>query len=324
MQEHLKINFLVLGFHIIFYGKNQSFVQKLNIQRKIKMADENKISEVRHYVLTYSFDSNPNTGAVNRNALGSEFSVDLETPLIVPKEAENINVKVKNANVWFVTPNITLGINSKFSLTYNAINYTIDVPTGLYDVDTLSARIQTQLNIASAGVTPVDIIQLLPDIALNSVVIQINYYNVDIDFRDNTVPNNIRGILGFGSVLINGPVAGVLPTYFEGAETARFNNTDYYLIKSSSLVTRGLSINSTYDGILARIDINVSVNSKIVYDPRQVPEIPAPELRGIDLSTLSFQLTNQLNELVDTRGENYNITFEIHYDLPVQNIIERA
>ena len=283
-------------------------------------------SGMTHSVITFLADSDPANGASNINSTGSEFTIDLETPLIIPKNAKNCNIVTKRAIVWFVTPNITLGKNSKFRLTYDGNTYTIDIPTGLYDVDTLSSKIQAELNLASNGVVPVDIIQLLPDIAENKVLIQFNYYNTLVDFRDDQVPNNVRGVLGFNSKLITGytdpPGTDPIPFYEEGDTVARFNATDYYLIKCTNLVTRGLCRNDRYFGILAEVDVDVSVNSKIVYDPRQIPIIPAPELRGVDLSSLTFQLVNQNNQLVDTRGEYWRILFEIHYDVEENTLTE--
>jgi len=270
-----------------------------------------------HRLLTFLVDSNPANGASNVSSLGSKFTVNLQSALVIPKNAFNCNVVVKNAIIWFVNPNITKGINSKFKITYNGTTYIFDIPTGLYDVDSLNNKILTELSIASGGSVPNDLIQLLPDIAENKVIIQFNYYNTDIDF---TISGGLRDLLGFDSKLIvgytNPPGSDPLPFYEQADNVAKFNNTDYYLIKCSNLLTRGLERNSQYLGIMARVDVDVPVNSKINYDPRQVPIIPAPELAGIDLSSLTFELTNQDDELVNTRGERWSMVFEIHYDLP--------
>jgi len=277
----------------------------------------NFVSTNKHNILTFLVDSDPANGASNVNSLGSQFTVNLQSPLVIPKDAYNCSVMVKNAIIWFVTPNITEGVNSKFKLTYNAVDYIIDIPTGLYDFDSLNAKILTELSLASGGLVPNDVIQILADLAENKIVIQFNYFNTNIDF---TIANSLRELLGFDSRVVIGyadpPGTDPIPFYEEADQVAKFNNTDYYLIKCSNLLTRGLERNSQYLGIMARIDVDVPVNSKINYDPRQVPIIPAPELKGIDLSTLTFQLTNQNDELVNTRGEKWSVIFEIHYDLP--------
>lgn len=283
----------------------------------------------KRYILTYLFDSNPATGAVNINSLGSEFSVDFDATLIIPEAAKNINIVVKNAVVWFVTPNITI-LNNKLRIRYGLTTYDIDIPVGLYDIDTLSTKINTTLNINSNGLVPIDLIELLPDFAENKIVIQFNYYDTDIDF---TIDNSLGQILGFSSQILVGnkgpvgsgtPPEGPVPYYFQGDEFAKFNTTDYYLIKCSKLISRGLQFNGEYLGVLCRIDIRGNINTKLEYDPNQAPVIPAPGLRGTRLSSLTFQLVNQNNELVDTRGEYWSLVFEIHYDMPANAITESA
>lgn len=267
--------------------------------------------------ITFLFDSNPNSGAVNRSALGSTFTIDFDTPLIIPKNASNINVKIINATVWFVTPNVTTD-NNIFVIFYNGVRYAIAIPTGLYNTTTLSNKIATQLHLINPNL-PRDLIELQEDTAESKVIIKFNYYNIIIDF---TVPNSINEILGFNAEVITGytdALDGPLPFYLIGDNVAQFNQTSYYLIKCSSLLNRGLYINGKYRGVLAKIDVDVDVNSKIIYDPNQTALIPAEEIKGIDLSSLTFQLTDQNDELVDTRGEDFSITFEIQYDLPPQN-----
>jgi len=271
---------------------------------------------MEHKLITFLADSNPNNGAVNINNIGSQFAINLQTPLSIPKNAKNCNIIVKNAIVWFVTPNIT-SLNNKFKINYESVDYTISLPIGLYNVNTLSNKILSELTAISGGVVPDDIIQLLEDDAENKVVIQFNYYNTIIDF---TISNSFREILGFNSRIITGytdpPATDPIPFYEEADNVAEFNQTDYYLIKCPNLLTRGLERNGQYAGIMCKIDVDVDINRKITYDPSQIAIIPAPELPGIDLSNLTFQLTNQKDELVDTRGEHWNLTFEIHYDVP--------
>lgn len=268
--------------------------------------------------LTFLVDSNPSTGATNINALGSEFTVNMQPALHVPAYATNISVIVKNAIVWFVTPNVVKDVNDRINITYNGIMYPLQIPVGLYDVDTLSNKINSIIHFQSNNVVPIDLIKLLPDIAENKVVIQFNYYNTEIDF---TVQNSIRQVLGFSpQVLVGytGPGDGPIPFYFEGDLTARFNTTDYYLIRCSSLLSTGIQFNNDFSGIMCRIDVRGNINSKIDYDPNQVPIIPAPRLRNCSLSELTFQLVNQNGELVDTRGEYWSVLFELHFDVPLE------
>lgn len=280
------------------------------------------MSRYRDYNLTFLFDSNIANGDVTVSNNGASFNVDFDTPLLIPKNAENINIQVKAATVWFNTPNIIENSNNQFLFQYDGAAWLeINLPTGLYDTKSLSVKIQQQIqsaaeNAAPPQTIPTDVIELLEDSAESKVVIRSNYLNVNIDFRDENVQNNIRELLGFDSRLIIGNT--VAPeVYFELADNpARFNTTDYYLITCSKLLNRGLNINGKYFGVMVKIDINADINTKITYDPNQIPFIPADELAGIDLSSIAFDLVDQNRELVDTRGETYTILFEIHYRVP--------
>ena len=57
--------------------------------------------------------SGPSTGASNRSADGSYFEVQLQDGLKIPKDALNINVRVEEATIWWVVPNIITGENDK-------------------------------------------------------------------------------------------------------------------------------------------------------------------------------------------------------------------
>jgi len=62
--------------------------------------------------------SDPNAGAINRDALGSYFEVPLtDGGLEIPKNAQNVSVSVEEATIWWVVPNIITGVNDKLYIT---------------------------------------------------------------------------------------------------------------------------------------------------------------------------------------------------------------
>ena len=62
--------------------------------------------------------SDPNAGAINRDALGSYFEVPLtDGGLEIPKNAQNVSVSVEEATIWWVVPNIITGVNDKMYIT---------------------------------------------------------------------------------------------------------------------------------------------------------------------------------------------------------------
>jgi len=61
--------------------------------------------------------SDPNGGAINRDALGSYFEVQLEGGLKIPKDAINVEVSVEESAIWWVVPNIITNVNDKMKIT---------------------------------------------------------------------------------------------------------------------------------------------------------------------------------------------------------------
>lgn len=294
-------------------------LSKLPVQGRT-ISSGKKIIMLHKHILTFLFDSDPSTGAVNINDTGSAFTINFEENIKIPRDATNIEFVVKKASVWFVTPNVTEKINNQIRFYYedpNKLNpYDIAVPTGLYSVETLSNRIQTELS--RLGL-PNDLIELVIDSAENKIAIRFNYYNTIIDFNVDYSLNELLGfdkreIIGYVGDVTDPPTpnTGPLPFFELGDRSAKFNTIDFYLIQSS-LLTNGLYINGNYRGIIAKVDIDVPVNHKIIYDPNQTPHLPANELAGIDISSIEFKILNQKFEEVDMRGEYWNFIFEIHY-----------
>lgn len=258
-----------------------------------------------HYI-TSDFVSDPNNGAFNISALGSEFSINQTPPLIIPSNARNVYLSVLSATCWNSVPNVEVGVNDQFKITYSATDYTVTIPTGLYSVDSLSAKISTLL--FNLGL-PEDLIILLPDNSEQKVVIDFNYATTQIDF---TIANSLRGLLGFDSRLV--PALPTTAAVYETADSiAQFNNIEFFYIKCLNLLTKGLRSNDNYSGIMAKIPIDVSAGSQIVYRPYFPAKIDANNLIGSSLNSLTFQLTDNRNRLVNTFGEKFSISIQIEY-----------
>jgi hypothetical protein len=67
--------------------------------------------------ISFVVSSDPDAGAVNRSADGSYFEVQLDDGLQIPKDALNVNVRVEEASIWWVVPNIITGQNDKMYIT---------------------------------------------------------------------------------------------------------------------------------------------------------------------------------------------------------------
>jgi hypothetical protein len=262
----------------------------------------------RKFFISRDFNSDPQAGAQNISDLGSSFDVFLNPPLHIPHKAKNIYLIVDSATIWYNTPNINEGANNNFRIIYDSTTYDIVLPTGLYTVDSLSNKIRFALS--NQGL-PEDLIVLFGDISEDKAVIEFNYPDTQIDF---TINNSIRDILGFDSRFV--PLAPTVnvPLFETGDTVAKFNNIEFYYIKSS-LLSRGLATNSDYSGILAKILIDVDVGSQIKHKPFKNFYISASELTGANLTRINFQLTDDKNQLINTREQPFSITFQIQYEV---------
>jgi hypothetical protein len=102
--------------------------------------------------------------------------------------------------------------------------------------------------------------------------------------------------------------------YERSDQVASFNPVEFFLLHSS-LVSTGLRINNVYNNTIAQVLIDVPPGSQIVSAPFNIPEIPAPELAGSDRKNIRFWLTDNNNNLVNTRSEFFSLRLIIHYSL---------
>lgn len=264
---------------------------------------------------------NPNVLVRNQ---GASFDITLDRPIIIPQNAKDIYLEVKNATIWWSVPNIEEGVNNILTLLFDRgggdglETFRLEIPTGLYDVTNLSNKIGQLLNDlnvdqALAPQIPLDLIKLLSDTSENKIVIEFNYVDTRIDF---TVAKSINFILGFEERFVpEGGLTAIVPDFETGDVIAAFNTVDYFLISCPSLANYGLNFNSVYNSIIARVLIDVPPNSQINYDPRQTYLINVDSIAGNILHALTFNLLDDKGNLVNTRGEEWSVLFTIRYKL---------
>lgn len=264
------------------------------------------------YKLPFIFNSSIQAGAVNKNSLGSSFQVELEQPLVVPREAKNCYITVQNSTAWWNMFNVVQGINDRIDVEYfngtTTVNHTLTIEPGLYDLDHLSEELGRELYAHSM---PYDLFTLVPDQSTQKTVIQFNYSGVQLDL---SITRNFAELLGFEErdVPFAGQTAGV--QYEKSDNVAHFNSIDYLLLHSD-IVSRGIRINEKYQNVISQILINVPPGSQIIDSPFNPPEIPAPELIGEKRMTIRFWITDQNNQLVDTQGEDFSCRLIVHYSM---------
>ena len=264
-------------------------------------------------VTSYAFSSDPAAGAKNLHNKGSSFSVALNKAISIPVGAMNCSVDVIQANIWFVTPNISADLgNNKFyfnSAVTNPGAYLITIPDGLYSLDDLNATLSREF--ANLGFAA-NIILLSPDGPTSKSIITYTIAGLDVNF---TQANTIRTILGF-----NSRVSPVTPPSIAGeSETsdnpAAFNQINSFYIRSSLIAADGLPINNIAAGIIAAVPITAVPGDQIVYQPQSPIDIDATSIIGRPIQSISFDLVDDQFRPVNTVGEFWSIILHIHYSI---------
>jgi len=258
-------------------------------------------------------NSDPATGASNVSSDGSQFTIQLQDGIKIPKDAKNVHVSLQESTVWWTIPNILTGINDTLYITAPRASdsaltvYEIVIPQGLYDLTALNDSIQRELENDGAKTSPDPVINLLSDDATQKVEIRYNYVGVEIDF---TQTDTFRDILGYDSQVL-GPNA-TAPLIYLADNVAAFNTINSFLIHSD-LVSRGIRINNNYNQTLGQVLIDKPPGSQIVSTPFNPPKVSADELSGAIKSTIRFWLTDQSNGVVNTNGEFWTARLVISY-----------
>ena len=86
------------------------------------------------------FSSYVSAGSKKIGYLGNRFTVQLDTPLTVPRDSLYASLEVVSAKVWNSSPNISPEIgNNHIYFSYGGNNYDIENPEGLYGIEELNA-----------------------------------------------------------------------------------------------------------------------------------------------------------------------------------------
>ena len=236
---------------------------------------------------TLYISSNPAVGAENVSADGSRFEVNLNTPLIIPSNAEAIVLGVSQASIWNVSPNVARQFGNNLfrytTTTAPAGQFDIVVPDGLWSVSGLGAYLSTQfVNNGHAA----NLYVLSGQESTQQAVITV--LTADDSVQIASSPSPLGVLLGFTTDIGPTPV----PKYNAFSElSASFNRNNSYTIQSN--ICDGLIVNRATSGVIASIPIDKPPGTQIHYDPHQLTWIPCDELRGIARSRLTFQLSNQ-------------------------------
>lgn len=260
--------------------------------------------------------SDPAQGASNVSTDGSQFTVQLEEAIDIPRDAMNVTVSVEESTIWWVIPNIITGQNDKLYITAPDTSdvttvYVITIPQGLYDLSGLNQAILRELENAGAKTSPEPVINLSADENTQKVEIRFEYAVVEIDF---TQSDTFRDILGFNSQVL-GPYIGA-PVTVLANNVAAFNTVNSFLIHSD-IINSGLRFNNTYNQTLSQVLIDVTPGSQIVSKPFNPAKVNGSELAGAKRTNLTLWLTDEKNRAVNTNGEVWTARIVIRYLKPI-------
>lgn len=269
-------------------------------------------------VESYAFSSDPAAGAKNIQNNGSSFSVSLVRPITIPSGSVSCTVDVVQANIRFVTPNISaaLGNNNFYfsSAVTNPGSYHIVIPDGLYSLDDLNTTLQREF--ANLGFAQ-NIIVLTGDGPTSRSILSYTIAGLDVDF---TQPSTVRSVLGFNARQSppTPPSAAGESDYSDN--TASFNQTDSFYIRSSLIGGDGLPINNTGVGIIAVVPITVEPGALIVYEPKIPVDIDAASIIGRPVQSISFDLMDDQLRPVNTLGEVWSLILHIRYNVLMSTV----
>jgi len=259
------------------------------------------ITDESHQGITKQFSIIFSSAIANYNSPNMDkFSVTLNNPISVPKEANSCDIALYSANIWNSSPNILTGVNDVFSYINNGVPASVILPEGLYSLSDYNQTIAQLVgpNIFTfTGNTATQKVQ---------VVIAENY---QIDF---TQPFSQKDILGFNATLVP-PVNTPLIVTAIAPNIANFNNVNAFLVTMDTL-NDGLPVNAISASILAQVPIIAPPNSLIYYEPASPIFIQTDHIIGKQISQINFGITNELLLPIKVR-EDWAVAVTIRYSV---------
>jgi hypothetical protein len=254
----------------------------------------------------FTSSQNQNNQAKSVSADGSTFSVQLDTPISIPRGAVATTMEMTQASIWNNSFNISSEINNnKFVFYQGDVWITITIPNGQYSLSALNDLLAQQF--LAEGLAE-DFIQIGSNEATQQSIVIFTTSNAQVDF---TATGNCRDVLGFDARIIQSTAAGDLAL---SDNVARFNRVNSFLIRTN-LIGNGIPINSKTNGIIASIPITAASGSLIVYSPAHPIQADASSLVGGSSNYFTFNLLDQEERPVNTNGESYSFVLVIRYYL---------
>lgn len=149
--------------------------------------------------LSFIVDSDIRSGALEKTADGSAFTIQLDQPIFIPSNAINPTLDIEESAVWYTTPNIYddgPNQNNKFTFYYSRprIQMDLEIPKGIYDVSQIEQQMNNAITEGSGGEINTNAIQIIPDQSTGIIGIKVLYSNIY-----KILSNNNRLVIDFGT-----------------------------------------------------------------------------------------------------------------------------
>lgn len=281
---------------------------------------------------TSFFSSSTSLGASQRSADGSSFEVRLDSPIQVPPSAIDATIECVSANIWRTSPNISAAYknNKLYFWHYEPISLsntlvTLTIPDGLYSIAGLDAMVRRLLKVT-------DIPLSVPTTKFTGNEIDFEgdqpTQRVYITMKPNITfssgigpftPDNIALTLGFTA----DPPFGNAGGEYGAQQVATLNKTNAYVIHTN-LVHGGITVNNLHDNILTEIQLTSSPGDLLTYRPYIPYVIDGSHLKNGPVDLITFRLTNELGEPIDTNGEDWSFSIVIKYLIDANHVMSHG
>lgn len=276
--------------------------------------------------ISWFLSSNPALGAQNVSKNGSYFEIYLQEPFSLPSNCTNVTCELQSAVVWNSQFNITTGINDLFYYSTTLIagggttDHVVVLDAGNYDLTSLNLALQILMRAATPDVAPGGFnLGLRGAYAVIELIIRPGgtRYISRIQMGQPQDCSRIIGFLPQDLLWTIPPVVGTGLFFFSDlAPAIKDGVRDWFL--STTLVNRGIRINSTFNSVLATLNFaDCPPGSQLLFEPPN-PKPVFTDLSGGTIGFVASYLTDVATGLpVNTNGEYWSFIAILRYEIPI-------
>lgn len=231
---------------------------------------------------------------------GSTIQYFLDPPISFGNA--KVSFKLLDAEVYYTFPNISVArANNTLLFNYNAVNHTLVLQNGLYNLDSINSNIR---DFCIKNNLPDDLFQFTADPSTSKVSVEFVYPNTTLVL--GTAGIDPGPLLGWNATTV---LASNTFRIYEAPDKAKLNTVNRVLLHANFVSGSYFNSQGGSD-ICANIPINVSVGRQIVYAPNN----PYPvNVFSNNISYIEFYITDENGNRLDTNGEYWGCSgiFEI-------------